>query len=397
MTNSIQNMTTSHVGWSVDEFISAALLTYVENNFSFSLWRLPNSNTIHLAASDQPGLFNEISLEEIGAGFMFAPFDPSKEKIFLPADEFHTFESGKIISSKGSLVNDGRVIDKTKKAKLIPYYATNKERQQPNEPDQYKSLVKKCVDEIVRGNFEKIVPSRFKTVELPEEFDLLETFNTLCSLYPLALVSVFSSPLTGTWIGATPEMLVGISSDQRFRTVAVAGTQSYEQGADLRSISWTQKDIEEQALVERYIISCFKKIRLREYEEHGPRTIIAGNVLHLKTEFSVDMTATNFPQLGSLMLKLLHPTSAVCGMPMDESLKFLRQNEGYDRQFYSGYLGPVNINQETNLYVNLRCMQLFANEANLYAGAGVMADSDPEKEWRETEMKMNTLGRTIRK
>ena len=77
-----------------------------------------------------------------------------------------------------------------------------------------------------------------------------------------------------------------------------------------------QKDIEEQALVERYVISCFKKIRLREYDEHGPKTMIAGNVLHLKTEFEVDMVATNFPQLGSVMLNLLHPTSAVCGMPL---------------------------------------------------------------------------------
>ncbi|MEJ0056113.1 MAG: chorismate-binding protein [Bacteroidota bacterium] len=87
------------------------------------------------------------------------------------------------------------------------------------------------------------------------------------------------------------------------------------------------------------------------------------------------MTATNFPQLGSIMLKLLHPTSAVCGMPMEASLEFLKQNEGYDREFYSGYLGPVNIDHETSLYVNLRCMKLFANEASLYAGAGVMADS----------------------
>ena len=53
----------------------------------------------------------------------------------------------------------------------------------------------------------------------------------------------------------------------------------------------------------------------------------AGNLLHLKTEFAADMTATNFPQLGSVMLKLLHPTSAVCGMPHDKALQFLRDNE----------------------------------------------------------------------
>jgi len=97
------------------------------------------------------------------------------------------------------------------------------------------------------------------------------------------------------------------------------------------------------------------------------------------------------------MLQLLHPTSAVCGMPLAESLEFLQRHVGYDRQFYSGYLGPVNLQHQTNLYVNLRCMQLFEEDAVLYAGAGVLSDSDPEKEWHETEMKMNTLLKVIQK
>lgn len=196
-------------------------------------------------------------------------------------------------------------------------------------------------------------------------------------------------------MGATPELLVSVEGTQ-FQTVAVAGTQPYQDGMDIKSVTWTQKEIEEQALVERYIISCFKKIRVREYDEYGPRTVVAGNLLHLKTEFKVDMQETNFPQLGSVMLKLLHPTSAVCGSPLKESLTFLQENEGYDRQYYSGYLGPVNINKASTLYVNLRCMQLFQDEAVLFAGAGVVADSEPEKEWLETELKMNTLLQIIR-
>ncbi len=382
---------------SANEFISDAISLYKENNFSFSLWRLPNSSVVYLAASNQPKLLSEINLEEINAGFIFSPFDPKKEKIHLPADEFYTFESGEIISSKGKLAEEAVLKNVNKEISLAHYYSTNQNTRITTNENQYKNLVTKCINEITKGNFEKIVPSRSKRVELSDSFDLLDTFNSLCHLYPSAMVSIFSSPLTGTWVGATPEMLVGINKEKQFHTVAVAGTQPYDEGVDLRSISWTQKEIEEQALVERYIISCFKKIRLREYDESGPKTIVAGNVLHLKTDFTVDMVATNFPQLGSLMLKLLHPTSAVCGMPMEASLEFLKQNEGYDRQFYSGYLGPVNIKQESNLYVNLRCMQLFATDAILYAGAGVMADSDPDKEWLETEMKMNTLGRTIRK
>jgi isochorismate synthase len=96
------------------------------------------------------------------------------------------------------------------------------------------------------------------------------------------------------------------------------------------------------------------------------------------------------------MLKLLHPTSAVCGMPMEKSLAFLRAHEGYDREYYSGYLGPVRINNESQLFVNLRCMQVSSGRARLYAGGGVLGESDPEKEWQETELKMNTLLSVIR-
>ncbi|MBK8292346.1 MAG: chorismate-binding protein [Flammeovirgaceae bacterium] len=169
----------------------------------------------------------------------------------------------------------------------------------------------------------------------------------------------------------------------------------YTPDINLKYVAWTQKEIEEQALVCRYIINCFKKIRLREYEEHGPKTIVAGNLLHLKTEYEVDMAATNFPQLGSVMLKLLHPTSAVCGMPLENSLAFLKEHEGFDRQFYSGYLGPVNLKEESHIYVNLRCMQIFEDKVRIYAGAGVTADSVSETEWMETEMKMLTLQNII--
>jgi len=205
-----------------------------------------------------------------------------------------------------------------------------------------------------------------------------------------------SSSETGTWLGASPELLVSVANN-KFKTVALAGTLPYLPDVNIKSVAWTQKEIEEQALVCRYIISCFKKIRLREYEEQGPKTTVAGNVMHLKTEYEVDMQATNFPQLGSVMLKLLHPTSAVCGMPLDKALEFLKENEGYQRQFYSGYLGPVNINKESQIFVNLRCMQIFAEKIRLYAGAGVTADSIAEQEWTETEMKMLNLQKIITK
>ena len=130
---------------------------------------------------------------------------------------------------------------------------------------------------------------------------------------------------------------------------------------------------------------------MREFDEHGPKTVQAGNLAHLKSDFEVNMKEVSYPQLGSVMLKLLHPTSAVCGMPLDTSFKFLQENESYDREFYSGYLGPVNINSECHLFVNLRCLKFCGDHLFLYAGAGVTIDSEPEMEWKEVEIKMETI------
>ena len=107
------------------------------------------------------------------------------------------------------------------------------------------------------------------------------------------------------------------------------------------------------------------------------------------------MKEVNYPQLGSVMLKLLHPTSAVCGMPMESSLKFLLENEPHDREFYSGFLGPINIEQESHLYVNLRCLKWKGDHILQFAGAGVTVDSIPEQELKEVEIKLETIQKAL--
>jgi isochorismate synthase len=146
--------------------------------------------------------------------------------------------------------------------------------------------------------------------------------------------------------------------------------------------------------------NCLKKIRVREFEEEGPKTVIAGNLMHLRTDIIIDTVAINFSQLATVMLDLLHPTSAVCGMPKESATEFILKNEGYDRDFFSGFLGPVNIQSsegkvESHIFVNLRTMKIEKNIATLYAGCGITADSNAEKEWNETEMKTQTLERVI--
>jgi isochorismate synthase len=369
------------------------------NDFPFALWRLPESSTKHLLISNrhQKVPKDNIVIEEQAPGFIFAPFDTERESIYLPADFLFTFREGKLaeaadpISASSRAWLEKQFHTKSNASRLKTAGSGVNRFKHDLTSEHFTQLILKCLSELEKGTFEKIVPSRTKLIPLPADFDLLNTFGKLADKYPNALVSLVNIPGIGCWAGATPEVLVCVEDKTIFKTVALAGTQPYNEGMSLRSVAWTQKEIEEQALVERYVISCFKKIRLREYEEHGPKTAVAGNLIHLRSDFTVDMKATNFLQLGTVMLRLLHPTSAVCGMPLQPSLAFLRENEGYDRSFYSGYLGPVNINNNINIFVNLRCMQVLDKNALLYAGAGITIDSIPEQEVEETEMKFNTL------
>lgn len=383
------------------ELFELLLNQALENDYSLALWRMPNDQTKNLILSfSADTLEPKAIIEDLSSGFIFAPFDTTKSRYFLKADLFFSFSDGKLKEPENAVQTTAQhwlneVIAKTELKGSKNFFYKESAVETDSDKETYQRLVKKSIDQIEAGTFEKIVPSRFKRVDLPESFDAIETFQKLCDTYPNAMISFISIPTVGTWIGASPELLIQVENNHIFKTVALAATKPFEPGTNIKNVAWTQKEIEEQALVCRYIISNFKKIRLREYDEQGPKTIVAGNVMHLKTTFAVDMKETNFPQLGSVMLQLIHPTSAVCGMPLEESLAFLKVNEGYDREFYSGYLGPVNINNTICLFVNLRCMQLSGNQAILYAGAGVTADSVPESEWEETEIKLNTLLKVI--
>lgn len=393
MTNVHSPIITNHT--SEAEFFSTLVDYALDSNSSIALWQLPNDRTKHIILSrDHQSLKKNVPLEDLPQGFIFAPFDAEKDRLFLKADLSFSFSEGK--RNEGQTFLETESIrwynDNVKKSARRPNQGASVERPvQAVSKNDFIEFVQKGILEIEKGEFEKVVPSRLKEIQLPENFDIVNAFRKLCDTYPNALVSFVSIPGVGNWLGASPELLVSVEDNTIFKTVALAGTKPYTGSTNIKSVAWTQKEIEEQALVERYIISCFKKIRLREYDEHGPKTVIAGNLMHLRSDFVVNMKETNFPQLGSTMLQLLHPTSAVCGTPLETSKKFLAIHEGYDREFYAGFLGPINFNNTITIFVNIRCLQIKGTIATCYAGAGVTVDSVPEDEWNETEMKLNTL------
>ncbi|MEW5960612.1 MAG: chorismate-binding protein, partial [Chloroflexota bacterium] len=236
----------------------------------------------------------------------------------------------------------------------------------------------------------KIVTSRATETPLPPHFEPVTAFELLCRRYPHAFVSLVSIPTIGTWLGASPELLLSLS-EQKLCTVALAGTQAYSPGAPLAAVAWGMKEIEEQALVSDYIREFFQQLALSDVAEDGPRTVSAGNVAHLQTSFEIKLDPDRLLHLANQILNRLHPTSAVCGMPKKEALSFILEKENYNRSFYSGFLGPIHLPHQSQLFVNLRCMQLKRDGAVLYVGAGITQDSVPESEWEETILKSNTL------
>ena len=380
-----------------------------ELGFSAALWRLPRQQDKQLIVSfEQTPTTTKIVLEDLPSGFAVSPFlnPDGTASLFIEADLYFRFSPDNApLSEQINTPADHPARQAWEKQlrqiqqNIAPSSSGSSSwefNQQPEASDTFQKAVAEAVETIENGKLQKVVLSRTKTAPLPANFDVLVAFDKLCAVYPNAFVSLVYLPHLGQiWLGATPETLVSMDKNGLFKTVSLAGTQSAHGAAGelltVRQAQWTHKEIEEQALVSRYIIDCFKKIRVREYVEEGPKTVIAGNLMHLRTDYCVDTQAIGFPEMGSVMLELLHPTSAVCGTPKSAALAFIKTHEGYDRELYSGFLGPVNVEQETHLFVNLRCLKIENNAATIYAGGGVTEESVPEKEWQETELKCQTL------
>lgn len=212
-------------------------------------------------------------------------------------------------------------------------------------------------------------------------------FLRMCKKYPYSFVYLFQAG-EHLWIGATPELLASIKNSQ-FRTVSLAATRmNIPENLDISG--WSVKEREEQQYVTDYITEVLQKFELVSVKKTDTYLRKASNLLHLCNEFTCDSAEIN----GKLtaLLKELHPTPAVCGIPKEDVRKYVAEVELHDRQYYSGFLGPVNItNEQMALYVNLRCMRLYADKSILYVGGGITRDSLAADEWAETVLKAKTI------
>lgn len=350
------------------------------SNTSFALFRMPKAQHPTLVMQHNGGHECLHSFAELNGqtGYVLAPFaiTPATPLVLLRPDVVVQGEAPAIAQAQANLIAK-QPLHSSPCPEPCPAVTANSF-------SHYEQAFDIFLQALHSGQYQKLVLSRATTHPCPAAFSPGLFFQKACTAYPTAFVMLVYTPSSGAWLASTPEMLL-VKQGPQWETVALAGTIAMENSA--APLHWDEKNKHEQALVAQYM-----RQRLAAYahtiEESEPCTAIAGALAHLKTAFRFSLPPHS--PLGDLLASL-HPTPAVCGMPKEEAYQFILQHEQYQRQYYSGFSGWLNPNGHTGLYVTLRCMRIMPEEIALFAGGGLLAASQLQAEWQETEAKLGTL------
>lgn len=359
---------------SVDEIISICL----NNNLTFAAYRLPNQSGAKLIVQKnyEAQVVEDLSNVMKLRGFLVAPFlETTENKMFIIKPDFYF--DGKATEEQFRKLSKIKHDEEKKPETPLPHEVTQEE---------YLEQIKK-ISANIRGNeVQKVVLSRVKIVSHDAENQINEIFSNLCERFPNAFVYLFQAG-EKLWIGATPEPFAFLR-DSIFQTSSVAGTKENTEVYQFFE-NWGSKEKKEQQYVSDYINRVLNENNWENIKHHGPYVKQAGNLLHLRTDFTSN-TGTMNGNIGQLIYNL-HPTPAVCGFPKTKALEIIQSVEKHDREYYSGFLGPVGMEDPITLFVNLRCMKITGSQMVLFSGGGLTKDSDPIDEWHETEIKAGTL------
>jgi len=342
-------------------------LEHFEKKLPFALYSLPDSDEIIGIFQNSPTLHtSQLSQEN---GFVFAPFNLERGILQIPL-EFSEVVNCKDVPTTINREGLANIIEDEKDKKV------------------HVALISKTIAKIKTAKAQKIVVSRKKEVPL-QNFNFVKLCDSLFSKYSLAYRYIWYHPETAIWCGATPEVLIKTKGTS-FSTMALAGTQKVD-GKSI--IFWEQKEkSEQQWVVDAIVENLLDKTTALNISK--TQTHIAGNLAHLRTDIRGEFT-TNKHALKKVV-ETLHPTPAICGTPRKAAQLFIAVNETYDREFYTGFLGVTNSEvQQTQLFVNLRCVKIEGNLATLYAGGGITEDSIPDAEWDETHNKLQTMAKVL--
>lgn len=338
-----------------------------QQELPFVMYALPDENTINVLL--QPDDVLHTTSEFDAPSFLFAPFKYDDVSLCIPEE----------VSEKITLHATFPTITNISS----PLYPDN-----DTEEEAHKEYVSEILKKIQTRKVTKVVASRKKEVIL-ENFDFTALIARTIALDISAFRYVWYHPKTGLWCGATPEVLF-LSDGASFSTMALAGTQKVN--GDAPPI-WGAKEYFEQQLVTEAITNNLQRITA-VIKTSKPKTHRAGSLYHIKTNIQgvLKNGRTTLPKIASV----LHPTPAVCGTPRKEAFKIIQDLEGYDREFYTGFLGPIHQKKDAaQLFVNLRCMKVSSSKTTIYVGGGITLDSKPEEEWLETQHKTATMLRVL--
>jgi isochorismate synthase len=258
-------------------------------------------------------------------------------------------------------------------------------------PSHYEEAVARAVQRIRAGELDKVVLAREVEVEAPIDHDpgavvglLREEFR---SCYVFAVGRGES-----TFLAASPELLVR-REGQRASTVALAGSirRSADPSVDDHlgeQLLHSEKDLEENTIVARRIAQILAPHSVWVTAAPEPVLVRVANIQHLATPIRAQLAAS----LGAIeLVGLMHPTPAVGGEPREPAERLIPALEGLDRGWYAGPVGWVDALGDGEFCVALRCALLRGRQAHLYAGCGIVRDSDPAAELAETEVKLQAL------
>ncbi|PWN07003.1 isochorismate synthase [Rhodohalobacter mucosus] len=262
-------------------------------------------------------------------------------------------------------------------------------------PDEHQAWIRKVelAREMIREKrFEKIVLARPLTVESKSSPVFTHITYKLREKYPECFNFLVQKDSDTAFVGATPERLASFRNNT-FRTEGLAGSTSrgksaLEDAALAQKLMKSRKDRSEHEFVIRAINDNLKKYSKRINHPKKPEIKKLNNVQHLFTPISASIKKG--VQIHELISEM-HPTPAVGGFPRDEAVSHIYDIEQLDRGWYAAPIGWFNLNGWGEFAVAIRSALLHKNRAVLYAGCGIVADSDPEKEWKETILKFRPM------
>lgn len=357
----------------------------IKNNIPFVSFFMPGSKTpvTYIQFKALPKIIKLQDINLIQSGFVFSPFieSPENPTYLLEPDYIHT----------GNVEIPKEIVEAVQKKTVSFPNDTEKTLTNVTSEMDFEDHVIEIKKQIASGIIQKAVLSRVTFVPANAEIEFQKLFGALKGINTRSFRYLIHIPGSGMWAGATPEALFTIAGNKA-TIMSIAGTKKLN-GVSVKNVNWEQKEIDEQNIVTQYIENKLNELAIPKYKVKGPESVEAVNLIHLKTSINFELPlASNY---AGRFIQNLHPTPSVCGTPVDKSKDLILNLEKHQREYYTGFLGPLNIEGETQLFVNLRCMKVEKKGFTIFAGAGITSGSDPVKEWEETNQKLQTMLKVI--